>query len=81
MLSMTAVFVFALTVVAVIIFTWIAKRAKRAHSRPGCRSVSPSREHILMRRYREWVATPNCGTFHEFCFDYSARAARANQAH
>lgn len=80
MLSMTAVFVFAFTVVAVIIFCrWMCQN--EAHSLPAGRSVSPSREHILMRRYREWVATPNCGTFHEFCFDYSARAARANQAH
>ena len=49
MLSMTAVFVFALTVVAVIIFCrWMCQN--EAHSRPERYSMTPSRKELLFRK-------------------------------
>jgi hypothetical protein len=65
---MTAAFVFAFTVVAVIIFCrWMCQND--AHSRPERYSMTPSRMELLFRRIDEWEATPNSGSFYDFCFE------------
>ncbi len=69
--------VFALTVVAVINFCrWMCKN--EADSRPERYSMTLSPKELLFRKIREWLDTPNCGSFYEFCFDSSARAALAS---
>jgi hypothetical protein len=67
MLPVSLAFVLALTVVAVVVFCW--KTPTTARSRP---STTPSPTDLLFRRIDEWEATPNSGSFYDFCFDVSA---------